>query len=189
MSRYSPRLCSISCPSPRYLPSSPSNLRGCQSSNGSQSACPANSILEKWFKKYFSIFVCPDLAELVRFTGHLLKGLVVVLGPAVQVDALPALAAVAVLRAVFHVTKKCQFIKYYSFSEWLLLKWIVWITLYQVFEIESKQIWLASRDVTQINRNVRGFGGFILFILHPLYQGYFMQFWFRSIKIIEEVNK
>ena len=46
-SRYSPRLCSTSCPSPRYLPSSPSNLRECQSSNGSQSACPANSILEK----------------------------------------------------------------------------------------------------------------------------------------------
>ena len=59
----------------------------------------------------------------------------------------------------------------------------------KVFEIESKQIWLASRDVTQINRNVGGFGDFIHFILNSLSQKYFMQFLFKSIYIIAEANK
>ena len=49
----------------------------------------------------------------------------------------------------------------------------------KVFEIESKQIWLASRDVTQINRNVGGFGDFIHFILNSI----------KSINIIAEANK
>jgi len=44
------------------------------------------------------------LAELVGVAGHLLEGLVVVLLPAVEVDALPPLATVAVLGAVVHVT-------------------------------------------------------------------------------------
>ena len=60
---------------------------------------------KKKSSNHFPIHDPLDLAELVRVAGHLLEGLVVVLLPAVEVDALPPLATVAVLGAVVHVTK------------------------------------------------------------------------------------
>lgn len=83
--------------------------------------------IRKMLHIYFSSFVCPDLAELVGVAGHLLEGLVVVLRPAVQVDALPTLAAVAVIRTVVHVPKinLNVIFRFVWFSEWLLLRWIV----------------------------------------------------------------
>ena len=52
------------------------------------------------------ITILSHLAELVCVAGHLLQGLVVLVVAAVQVDALPPAAAVAVLGAVIHVTKR-----------------------------------------------------------------------------------
>ena len=62
-------------------------------------------VLQIKSSNHFQNYVLLDLAELVGVTGHLLEGLVVLFLPAVKVDALPPLAAVAVLGAVVHVTK------------------------------------------------------------------------------------